>query len=449
MKALKAKWVLPITKKPVSNGVVVIKGKKIEAVLKESEFLASYPDLKARDFGDAIIMPGMVNAHTHLETSIFRGLIDDQSNVSFILDVERNFRKLNDDDIRISNNLGLIASLGAGITTVGTMVLKDVGVEQIRDSGIRSSVFLEIKEMSEKNVAENVARIAQRLEQAHSSIGDLMQLGLAPSSCYSVGPRLFKEIADFSHHEKVKLCIHLSESKPENHFVKYGSTRLANDYRELMNWKDYLWQPLGVSPTKYLHDWGIFDADLIAVHVAEVDSNDLNILETHNIPVISCSRHTARLGGSFTPIGRLIDRKMNFGIGTESLASSSNMDMFEEIKLCLLLTRRQERAVKDITAKLFVEAATLGGAKVLGTDSSVGSLEQEKQADLIVVDMKESHQMAARDPYSALVYNSNESDVIYTMVGGNVLYENGEFSSIDRAAVAVAADKLVRRLTNG
>lgn len=449
MKALKAKWILPITKEPFNNGVVVVNGGNIEAVLTESDFEAEYPQLKARNFGDAVIMPGFINAHTHLETSIFKGLIDDQSNVSFILDVEKNYRRLNPEDTRTSNYMGLITAIGAGITTLGTMVLHDEAIQQINDSGIRASVFLEVKDMAEKDTKKTISGIENRFAKSKEAAGSLVQLGLAPSSCYSVGPKLFSAISDFSIREKIKLCVHLAESKPEYQFVKYGSTRLANDYRELMNWKDYLWQPMGVSPTRYLNDWGVLETDLVAIHVAEVDNHDLDILEQHNVPVVSCSKHTAKFGGSFTPIGRLMDRKINFGIGTESLASSNNMDMFEEMRICLLLTRRQERLVKGFKSKTFVEAATIGGARVLGIEDQVGSLENGKLADIIVVDMRRSHQLAARDPYSALLYNANETDVIFNMVNGHVLFDNGNFKTLDQGIISEDSNKLVSRLVNG
>jgi 5-methylthioadenosine/S-adenosylhomocysteine deaminase len=245
---------------------------------------------------------------------------------------------------------------------------------------------------------------------------------------------------------KLPLCVHLAESPAEYQFIKYGSSKLATEYLSFMGWNNMLWQPMGCSPVKYLQQWGIFEQPIIAVNVIQADKADLDILEENKVPIVVCPISNAKLGKGIAPLREFLKRNIDIGIGTDSLASSNSMDMFDEMRMGLLLQRGVEKTIADLNAEKIIYLATLGGAKILGMDKKMGSIEAGKFADIIVVDLSESHQIATRNPYSALVYGANETDVILTMINGDIVFDKGEYGTLDNERIVKEAAALRSRI---
>ncbi len=298
--------------------------------------------------------------------------------------------------------------------------------------------------MDNRQTAELMKELADRVSMFQEEAeGSMVVVGVSPYSVYNSCPPLMKEVAEFARQNHLLLAIHLAGSKEEYDFVKYGSGPLAHQYRQLMGWGDFLWQPTGVSPVKYVEHWHVLDSNVVAIHCVQVGEEDMDILQRYGVRIVHCPRTSAKLGMGITPLCRLLKRGLFAALGTDSPASNYTNDFFDEMRVSLLLQRGLFADVASLTAERFVELATLGGARVLGLEKMIGSLEVGKRADLIVVDISEAHEAFGKDPFALLVYWANQDNVIMSMVDGKILYQQGEFYSLDAEKI-VGRTKLIK-----
>ena len=443
---LTARWVLPIAKPPIDHGAVLVDGGNVLAVGPVDRLVAEHPDVARRDFGQSAILPGFVNAHTHLDLSVLRGVGDDLPFVDWLIELRDKVGLLEEGDLSVSAATGALEALRSGITCVGDVSRGAAGLIAAREAGLRGTAYLEVMGMDGREVGRTVEATARSLKECEGQTGPLLSLGVAPDAPYTVGPLLYREICAFARAEGYPLVTHLGESPAEYQFVKYGASALAHEFQEAMGWGEILWQPMGCSPVKYLEQWGVYDGKLTAVHCVQVDGRDLDILERYEVGVVHCPRSNAKLGAGIAPLAEFIQRGLRVGLGTGSLAGSVSMDLFDEMRIGILLHRSRARQVDNVGAEHFVRMATLGGAEVLGLDDRIGSLEPGKAADLIAVDLSRSHQTPVREPYAALVYTATEGDVLLTMVEGRTLYERGEWKTLDSEAIKSRANQVREKM---
>ncbi|MDP2210823.1 MAG: amidohydrolase [Candidatus Aquicultor sp.] len=444
---LKAQWVLPISKKPIEDGAVVVEGSKIKAVGKYKRLLGKFPDEEVADFGKAIILPGFVDVHTHLEYSIFRGLLDDLSYADWKIQLTKKSGGLKKGDWELSAHIGALEALQSGITTIADITGSGASLKAAKDAGLRGVIYYEVADMDHTKVPGIIADAEKTIARWNDTVsGTNLTIGLAPHSPYTVSPPLYKKAAEWARQNKLKMCTHLAGSKAEYDFVKFGSGVLPNEYWDLVGWGDILWQPTGVSPVKYLEEWGVFDGgDVLAVHCVQVNEADIDILKKYDVSVAHCPRCNAKLGMGIAPLPSFAHRNLKVGLGTDSPASNNTMDIFDEMRIGVLLQRGIKGSF-DFTAEDFVRMATLGGAEAINMEHEVGSLDPGKQADIAVVDMSHSHQTPAREPYSALVYTANQENVVLTMVAGKTLYRDGVYATLDEQAILKKSEPIRKRL---
>jgi len=435
---LTAKYVLPICANHIEDGAVLVRGDRIEAVGTQADMAAAYPDEPVRDFGLAVLMPGFVDLHTHLEYSIFRGAVDDVPYTSWKMQVQQKGQRLAEEDWRDSAVLGAMEAIGSGITTVADITSSGRSVLAARDAGLAGVFYREVSTMDK-------TRVTQEMEQAVSDIdewgdaaaGAPIEIGIAPHSPYTCHPSLFQAAADLAISRSLPAAIHLAGSQDEYDFVRYGSSALAQDFREQSGWSGVGWMPTGVSPVRYVLQWGLFDVPrLLAVHCVHVDESDIAVLAERGVTIAHCPRCNAKLGMGIAPLTQFFEHGITVGIGTDSPASNNTLDPFDEMRIGLLIQRgasTEHDFYRYFTARTMLRLATIHGARALGLDDEIGSLEAGKRADVIAVDLSSSpHMVPTADPYSALVHTSNQKDVIMTMVAGRVLFDRGEYTSVDK-----------------
>ena len=444
---LKAQWVLPISKKPIEDGAVVVEGSTIKAVGKYKRLLSRFPGEEVVDFGKAIILPGFVDLHTHLEYSIFRGLLDDLSYADWKIQLTKKSGALKKGDWELSAYIGALEALQSGITTIADITGSGASLQAAKDAGLRGVIYYEVADMDHTKVPKLIAEAEKTIARWNDTVsGTNLTIGLAPHSPYTVSPPLYKRASEWARQNRLKMCTHLAGSKAEFDFVKFGSGVLPNEYWDLEGWGDILWQPTGVSPVKYLEEWGVFDGgDVLAVHCVQVNEADIDILKRYNVSVAHCPRCNAKLGMGIAPLSSFAQRNLKVGLGTDSPASNNTMDIFDEMRIGVLLQRGVKGSF-DFTAEDFVRMATLGGAEAINMENEVGSLDPGKQADIVVVDMSHSHQTPAREPYSALVYTANQENVMLTMVAGKTLYRDGTYSTLDEQGILKKSEPIRKRL---
>lgn len=426
------KWVLPITTPPIADGAVLVKDGVITAVGKRGELVSKFPQEELISFKEALILPGFVDAHTHLEYSPFRGIVADLPFWSWKLEITKLSSKLSDSDWEDSAELGVLEAIRAGITAIGDITKSGASLRAAVKAGLRGCIFAETSGMDHRQTEKSMKEMIEKVENWRTeSKGSLVSLGVSPYSVYNSCPILLKEVAEFSRQENLLFAIHLAGSRQEYDFVKYGSGPLAHQYRQLMGWGEFLWQPTGVSPVRYVEQWQVLGPNTVAIHCVQVNEEDIDILKRYQVRIVHCPRTSSKLGMGITPLWSFINKGFIAGLGTDSPASNYTNDFFDEMRVSLLLQRGLSAKVENLTAEKFVEMATLGGAKVLGLDDKVGSLEVGKRADIIAVDISEAHEAFGRDPFALLVYWANQENVAMTMVDGKILYQNGNFYSLN------------------
>jgi 5-methylthioadenosine/S-adenosylhomocysteine deaminase len=428
---LKARYVLPIEGEPIENGALLVKEGKIGALGEFSKLKEEFPEEEVRDFKDAAILPGFVDTHTHLEFSTFRGATPDLPFWAWKLKLAEKSQIFSDGDWDLSAEVGALEALQSGITCIADITKTGASLKAALKAGLRGIIFYEVSEMDARKIDKVMQEAEEKVQEWRKiAQGSLLEIGISPYSAYNVAPPILKAVAHFSQRENLLLATHLSGSKEEYDFVKYGSGPLAHEYREVMGWKDILWQPLGVSPVKYMENWDIFETGVLAVHCIQISDYDIDVLRRYDVSIAHCPRTSAKLGMGVAPLSKFFRRGMVVGLGTDSPASNYTMDFFDEMRVGILLQRGISKDVNSLSAKKFVQMATLDGAKALRMDKKIGSLKPDKDADLIVVDLSEAHQFFGEDPYTLLVYRSSQENVILTMVKGEILYENGEFKKV-------------------
>lgn len=442
-----AKYVIPISSPHIEDGAVLVRDDRIIAVGPRAELAAAHPSEEVRDFGLAVLMPGFVDLHTHLEYSVFRGAVDDVPYTAWKMQVQLKQQRLDDSDWRDSAVLGAMEALGSGITTIADITDTGNSLLAARSSGLSGVVYREVSTMEKSKVAGRM-RAAEEDITAWSEIaaGSPLEVGIAPHSPYTCHPSLFTAAAQLAIDRDLPAAIHLAGSRDEYDFVRYGSSNLAQDFREQSGWRDLAWMPTGVSPIQYVLQWGLFDVPrMIAVHCVQVDEADVDVLAAKGIAVAHCPRCNAKLGMGIAPLPLFFEHGLTVGIGTDSPASNNTVDPFDEMRIGLLLQRGtsgESDFYRYFTARTFIRLATIHGARALGLEDEIGSLEAGKRADVIAVDLSSSHMVPTADPYSALVHTANQENVVMTMVDGRVLFDNGDYLTVDAERALARAQEV-------
>jgi 5-methylthioadenosine/S-adenosylhomocysteine deaminase len=260
---------------------------------------------------------------------------------------------------------------------------------------------------------------------------DRTTIGIAPAAIYSNHPEVFARVSELAISEDLPVAMKLAASREEYNFVRYGSSMFSVDNMPSSK-RGYVeippWLPFGVSPIRYALNWGAFDApQVMLIHAVYVEEEDIKKLREHDVSICTCPRANAQLGMGIAPLNEFMQAGLNVGLGTESPAATESTDMLAEMRTGLLLQRASNTRHFFSSSKI-LELATIGGARALGLDDKIGTLEIGKQADIVAIDLTSAHQSQDSDPVSAVVYTCGPSDVLMTMVDGEILYEKNHFS---------------------
>jgi 5-methylthioadenosine/S-adenosylhomocysteine deaminase len=448
---LTARYVLPVSGPHIEDGAVLVRGDRIAAVGTRAELAAANPAEEVLDLGLAVLMPGFVDLHTHLEYSAFRGLVDDVPYTRWKMQVVEKERVLAQDDWEDSAVLGAMESLQSGITTIADITNSGASVRAASAAGLGGVIYREVSTMEKSQIAGKLGAASDDIAEWQGAVGDgALRIGIAPHSPYTCHPELIQAVAGKAIAEGLPAAMHLAGSKDEFAFVKYGSSQLAQDFRTQAGWSDVAWMPTGVSPVRYVMQWGLFDVpQFMAVHCVQVDEADVEVLAERGVGIAHCPRCNAKLGMGIAPLKLFFKHGLTVGLGTDSPASNNTLDFFDEMRIGLLLQRGtsdEQDFYRFFTARTFVRLATTYGAKVLGLEHEIGSLEPGKRADIVAVDLSASHQVPTEDPYSALVHTANQESVVMTMVAGRVLYRSGEYLSVDSERAVARAKEIQAKL---
>jgi 5-methylthioadenosine/S-adenosylhomocysteine deaminase len=427
MKILSADYVLPISSELIENGAVAVEKDKIISIGKRDELIKKFPEANRDNFGEAVIMPGLVNAHSHLEITAMRGFLDDveEDFYAWLIKLTKTrAEKLVDKDIETSAIFGALEGARAGVTCFGDIGrMGKAGLQALKKIGLRGIVFQET-EFSPKNeeAESDFARLKDKILALKESETELVKIGVSPHAPYTVSRKLFEKITDYALAENIKITIHAAESNQEREFFLTGEGFFAEVYEKL----NLKWNAPKVSVIEYLAEIGVLRAKPLLAHCVKVSERDIELIAETGSRIAHCPKSNAKFGHGIAPLEKFLDKKIRVGFGSDSVASNNTCDILEEARFATLFARNIKDKKRFLTAREIIETATLGGASALGLENEIGTLEANKQADLIVVALDNIAQMPVHNVYSALLFASNARDVRLTMVGGEEVYRDGQ-----------------------
>ena len=402
---ISADWVLPVEGPPIERGAVVIEDGRIAAVGTADELGSG------EHYPGAAIVPGFVNAHSHLEYAVYAGFGDGLEFASWLaLHVERK-RRLDYDDMLASARLGAAECLASGITTVGDASYSGAAAAACAELGLRAIVYLEVFKSDPSAALQRFGELRARIEP---ELSDRVRLGVSPHTPYTTSAEVYAACFELG----LPVMTHLAESEAETLWLTTGEGPMAGLISQ---------EPVGTTGIRHLAGRGLLGPQLLAAHCVAVDAEEIALLAEHDVAVAHCPRSNALLGCGIAPLTDLRAAGLRVGLGTDSPASAPSFDMFDELRAAVSSARARERRPGALSAAEALELATLGSARALGLDDEVGSLVQGKRADLAVVALDASPYVPWEDAAAAVVFGGSPQSVLTTLVDGEARYERGGF----------------------
>jgi 5-methylthioadenosine/S-adenosylhomocysteine deaminase len=400
-RVLAADWVLPVEGPPIADGAVAVEDGHIVAVGAAADL---GPGVR---FEDAAIVPGFVNAHSHLEYAVYAGFGDGLDFAPWILmHIERKGR-LELDDMRAIALRGAADCLRSGITTVGDASFVGAAAEACAELGLRAIVYLEVFGAGTDQLETRFERDRRRID---GILSDRVRLGVSPHSGYTAGLELWRGAVELG----LPVMTHFLESATEAEWIRHR----RGDFPT----------PLQVDPSSpgRLAEEGLLSSRVVAAHLVHADADDIAVLAEHDVAAAHCPRSNALLGCGIAPLRELRAAGLRVGLGTDSPASTPSFDMFDEMRAAIAGARAREESAAALSASDALELATLGSARALGLDGEIGSLAPGKRADLAVLSLEGSPYLPWEDPAAAVVFGGAPERVLCTVVDGEPRYRKGE-----------------------
>lgn len=381
----RARYLLPISSAPLEDGSLLVKDGRISAVGPYQQLSAAHPDAQVVDFKDSIILPPFVNAHTHLElTSVseWSAAIDEPepqgSFVDWILWLIKVKRTLSERQLRDSLQKGLQASLRAGTGVVGDICTTLSIASVYEPSPLRGRVFAEV-------LGQDLESIQRRLDEVGSVTtkppSSSLSWGISPHAPYTLSQQALDIVFAYARAKNLQSCIHLAESSDESRFLQDATGDIAERLYQAAQWPVDHENAPGCSPVRALCRENRLQSGDLAVHGVEVDDADVSLLKRTRASVVLCPRSNAALKGGKAPVTRYLSAGVNLALGTDSLASSPSLSIWDELAFA------NDWFAGAASPRKWLEIATLGGAKALGLEGQVGALASGLDASFQVVSM--------------------------------------------------------------
>ena len=412
----RARWVVPICSPPIAEGVVVVDGAEITYV-GDTDGAPAGTDV---DLGDALLMPGLVNAHTHLELTAMRGFLEDLDFRCWILRLTNARRAVLDRDALLdSARYGLEEGLRAGITSYADTSESGVVMQAMREAGVRGVMYQEVFGPDPAQCGESIAALREKISGLRYLETPLVRVGISPHAPYTVSDDLFRAAAQLARELSLPMAIHVAESELEQTLIVDASGPLADGLRR----RGIAVETRASSPVRLLGDLGVLAVSPLLIHCVRVNANDLQLIADSRSSVAHCPASNAKLGHGIAPLDEMLAAGIIVGLGSDSMASNNRMDILGEARLALLTQRARIGSWETPESVDVLELATLGGARAIGIDSLVGSLEPGKRADLAAFPLAGVGPI--QDPISAAIFSIAGARADFVSVAGKPLVRGG------------------------
>ncbi len=426
-----ARWVLTMDpgRRVIENGAVAVRGARIAAVGAKAEIERRYRGRRL-NCDQCLLSPGLVNVHTHAPMSLMRGLADDRRLQEwleqYIFPAEA--RNVDAGFVRWGTRLACLEMMLSGTTTFAEMYyFEDVVAEAAREAGLRAVLGETIIDFpapdfrTPQAALEFTERFIRRFRD-----DPLIVPAVAPHSHETTSEAVYRASRALANRYGVPLMTHLAETR-------HGREEAERRY--------------GLSPVRLLESWGVFEGRTVAAHVIWVDDADLEILRSRRVGIAHCPSSNAKLASGVAPVTRMLAIDLAVGLGTDGPAGSNNdLNLFEEMDLAAKLQKVVTGDPRALSARQAVEMATIRGARALGLEDRIGSLEPGKYADLITVRLDAAHAAPLYDVYSQMVYALKGCDVRDVMVHGRWVVRDGRAQTLEAARILARAAEYAERV---
>jgi 5-methylthioadenosine/S-adenosylhomocysteine deaminase len=372
-----AQCVLPITAPPIANGTVVVEGDRITWVGPRADAPLA-PAARDVELGHAFLLPGLVNAHTHLDLTVMRGVLEGLPFFDWVRTLVAARAQLTPDDLLDSARLGIREGLRAGITTFADTAPSGASFDAMRELGVRGIAYREVFGPDPAQCDASLAALRSAIAGMRPRETALVRAGVSPHAPYSVSDRLFREVAAFARSERLPLATHVAESEDESALV----TRGEGPFAEFLRGRRIDVGPRGRSPIALLETCGVLDSSALLIHCVRCDAKDIATIAEHRAAVATCPMSNMRFLHGSAPVDLIRGAGIRLGVGSDSMASNVSMDVLRE---AMMAVREGGSGPLDTPPDGVWATATIGGASALGLDPEIGSLEPGKQADLAVL----------------------------------------------------------------
>jgi len=418
-----ARWVLPISAPPFENGTVAVADGRIAYVGPR----AGAPRGTDSDLGDALLMPGLVNVHTHLELTVMRGFLEDLDFAQWIMRLNKVKRAVLDRERMLdSARLGLLEGIRNGITTYADTCDSGVAFDAMLEAGVRGIMYQEVFGPDPATCATSLAELRAKVSDLDVRETPLVRAGVSPHAPYTVSDPLYAAVAEYASREKLAVAVHIAESEAERRLVEFGEGVFADGLRR----RGIAIAPRARTSLELLEKSGVLATRPLLIHCVRIDGTDISTIARSRSPVAHCPVSNAKLGHGTSPLVELLDAGVSVGIGSDSVASNNRMDMLAEGRAAILAQRARLARHDVLCAKDALFLTTLGGARALGLDKEVGSLEVGKSADLAGFPL-DATAIPVHDPEATAIFGLPGVPATLVTVAGRELVRDGTLVAAD------------------
>jgi len=430
-KLIHARYIVPVHPRRIvhEDYCVAVKEELILDVLPLAEAKSTWPDAEWVELPDHILIPGLVNAHTHAPMTLLRGYADDMELHVWLKDhiwpAEQEF--VGPEFVADGTRLAIAEMLRSGTTCFNDMYFfPDAAIETCLDVGMRASIGITVIEMESAWATDVKAYVEKGLALKRKWAGEsLISFTLSPHAPYTVSDETLNKICTLSEEQDLPVHMHLLETEWE---IKQSL------------------QQHDLHPITRLEQQGLFNSKLQAVHMAQLSTEDIEKLAGAGVQVVHCPQSNLKLASGICPLADLLKAGVNVALGTDGAASNNDLDLLAEAQTAALLAKGVSGDAKAVNAFQALEMMTINGARALGLDGHIGTIEAGKQADLCALDLSDPSTQPLYNVVSQLIYAASRKQVSDVWVAGKRLLDGGELTTMDIDAVIGAARMWQERL---
>jgi 5-methylthioadenosine/S-adenosylhomocysteine deaminase len=427
---IEAGWVIPVHPQAavLKDTAVVINAGRIANILPIAEARQQYVPDRTTSLMHHALIPGLINLHTHAAMTLMRGLADDQPLMTWLSEHiwPAEAQHVSERFVCDGTYLACVEMLRGGTTCFNDMYFyPQAAAEAVEHTGIRANLGLVILDFASSYAADADDYLHQGLLARDALRGrERISTCLAPHAPYTVSDRSFSKVMTYADQLGLGIHLHLHETLDE----------IAQSEAQH-----------GLRPLARMASLGLLGPNMLAAHCIHLNLQEIELLATHACHVVHCPTSNLKLGSGIAPVATLLDHGVNVGLGTDGAASNNRLDMFAEMRLAALLAKASGHATY-VPAYQALQMATINGARALGLEDQIGSIEVGKWADLVAVDFSAPEMQPCYDPVSHLVYVAGREHVSHTWIAGELRYQRAERREMDETELKEIATRWQHKL---